>query len=85
MRWDARIPRPFWLVDGRKVSTLSDARLLMLELPERNLLNAHWQRAGEWLRKAAALGEKQAIMEARAHLSRALRAEGLTSPMSRAG
>jgi hypothetical protein len=49
----------------------------MLALPERHQRNAHWQYAGELLLKAADSGNKYAVMDARAQLTRALRAEGL--------
>jgi hypothetical protein len=77
MRWTSRIPKPVTLNDGRRVATLADARELMLALPERHQRNAHWQYAGELLVKAADRGEKYAVMDARAQLTRALKAEGL--------
>jgi hypothetical protein len=70
-------PKPVTLNDGRTVATLADARELMLTLPERHQRNAHWQYAGELLLKAADYGEKYAVMDARAQLTRALKAEGL--------
>jgi hypothetical protein len=78
MRWTSKIPKPVTINDDRTVSPLAEARELMLALPERHhQRNAHWQYAGELLLKAADYGEKYAIMDARAQLTRALKAEGL--------
>ena len=74
MRWNSKMPKPVKLNDGRAISTLEDARDLMLSLPELHQRNAHWQYAGELLLKAADSGEKYAIMDARAQLTRALKA-----------
>ena len=80
MRWPYRLHEPFTLVDGRKVSTLAEAREVMLALPELHRRNAHWRYAGELLKVAAQDGEKYAVMDARAQFARALTAEGLISP-----
>jgi hypothetical protein len=49
---------------------------LVLALLERHQRNAHWQYAGELLLAGTDRGEKYAVMDARAQLSRALKAEG---------
>lgn len=77
MRRTSKTPKPVMLNDGRAVATLADARELMLALPERHQRNAYWQYAGELLLKAADRGEKYAVMDAWAQLTRALKAEGL--------
>jgi hypothetical protein len=77
MSWTSRIPHRFTLIDGRKASTLADARSMMLALPERQQVNDHWQYAGELLVKAANHGAQYAVRSAPAQLSRALRAESL--------
>jgi hypothetical protein len=80
MRWPYRLPEPFVLIDGGKVSTLAEARDLMLALPELHQSKAHWRYAGELLKVAAQHGEKYAVMDARAQFARALMAEGLILP-----
>jgi len=80
MRWPYRLPEPFTLIDGRKVSTLAEARDLILALPELHQSKAHWRYAGELLRVAAQHGEKYAVMDARAQFARALTVDGLISP-----
>jgi hypothetical protein len=79
MRWNSILGKPIVLDDCRAIGTLAQARDLMLALPEHHRRNAHWQYAGELLLKAADQGEKYAVMDARAQLTRALMAEGLTS------
>jgi hypothetical protein len=80
MRWPYRLSEPFTLIDGRKVSTLAEAREFMLALPELHQSNAHWRFAAELLKVAAQHGEKHAVMDARAQFARALMAEGLIWP-----
>ena len=53
MTWRAALPSPIALNDGRTIATLSDARDLMLGLPELHTRNPHWQYAAELLLKAA--------------------------------
>jgi hypothetical protein len=75
MPWDAKFWRPIVLKDGRKVTTLSEARVLILSLPDLHQSNPHWQYAAEMLLLAS--GSKSAIDDAEAQLTRALKAEGL--------
>lgn len=60
------------------MTTLEDARDLMLSLPALHRENAHWRYAAELLLKAADRQEKYAVMDARAQMTRALTAEGLS-------
>jgi hypothetical protein len=77
MRWDHSFRDPLMLLDGRTVRTLGDARDLVLSLPAPHQQNPHWRYASELLFKAADRGEKYAVMDARAQMARALKAEGL--------
>jgi hypothetical protein len=45
LTWSRKFAEPIELKDGRVVATLSDARALLLMLPERYQLRAHWQYA----------------------------------------
>lgn len=75
MTWRATLPSPIALNDGRTIATLSDARQLVLDLPELHTRNPHWQYAAQLLleasRKASGVGR------ADQQLRIALRAEGL--------
>jgi hypothetical protein len=75
MPWDAKFWRPIVLKDGRKVTTLSEARVLILSLPNLHQSDPHWQYTAEMLLLAS--GSKSAIDQAQTHLLRALKAEGL--------
>jgi hypothetical protein len=75
MPWDAKFWHPLILKDGRKVTTLSEARVLILSLPDLHQANPYWQYATEMLLLAS--GSKSAIDEALLQMVRALKAEGL--------
>jgi hypothetical protein len=74
MPWDAKFWRPIVLKDGRKVTTLSEARVLILSLPDLHQANPQ-QYAAKMLLLAS--GSKSTIDQAQTHLLRALKAEGL--------
>lgn len=65
------------LKDGRTISNLHEARLLMLTLPQAHQAREPWQYAAELVIAAASRNEKYATMDARAQLTRALTVEGL--------
>jgi hypothetical protein len=51
--WTREFPTSIGLSDGRALTTLADARNLILELPERRQANDRWQYASELLMKVA--------------------------------
>lgn len=57
------------------MATLSEARVLILSLPDLHQANPHWQYAAELLKRAAE--SKSAIDDAQAQMLRALRADRL--------
>jgi hypothetical protein len=77
MVWSRKLPRPIYLNDGRTIGTLAAGRDLMLSLPPRRQASEHWQCAAERLLEAANMGRIDPVRDAGAHLSRALKAEGL--------
>jgi hypothetical protein len=76
MKW-AQTFKPIVLNDGRSIASLEDGRELMSSISVSNLDSFHWRYAGELLLKAADRGERYAVMDARAQLERALRADSL--------
>ncbi|HYC24806.1 MAG TPA: hypothetical protein VEC58_02110 [Roseiarcus sp.] len=76
MAWSRRLSPPIFLKDGRELKTLSEARDMILQLPERQQRAAHWLHAGELLLYAAE-NDKEAIDDAQRQLSRALARDGL--------
>jgi hypothetical protein len=75
--WSKKFWHPIVLKDGRTITTLAEARVFMLALPERHQLRPFWQYAAELLVEAAARGDRGSVDDAAAQLSRALTAEGL--------
>jgi hypothetical protein len=71
---------PVVLLGGRKVSTISEARNILLSLPTNERQTFHWRYAAELLDKAIYLrGEKYAVRDARAQFERALMLDGRLS------
>jgi hypothetical protein len=77
MAWTRKLPKSLHLTDGRTLTTLAQARDMLLELPERDQAHPHWMSAGELLLQAAYRGRKTPIVDASAEFSRALRRHGL--------
>ncbi|MGO8912340.1 MAG: hypothetical protein ACLQDM_23850 [Bradyrhizobium sp.] len=75
MTWSRKLSKPIPLKDGRILTTLADARAIVLALPERHQRNEHWLYAGELLFEAATRQGPMKITVAQ--LERALKAEGL--------
>lgn len=75
MTWRTKLPAPIALNDGRTLTTLSEARALILSLPGRHQRNEHWQYAAGLLLDSAASG--RSLKETADQLKIALRAEGL--------
>jgi hypothetical protein len=72
------LSQPIELKDGRRLTSLDDARALMLGLPTRRRFNPYWEDAAELLMKARRRGGTPADIEAlERKLARALKAEGL--------
>jgi hypothetical protein len=76
MPWTSKIGTPIKLRDGRAIVTLSDARALILSLPEQHQARPYWVYAAELLLKAAEPGQTS-IKEAHDQFLRALKGEGL--------
>jgi hypothetical protein len=77
MAWSRKFPTRLHLNDGRTLTTLADARDLMLDLPWVEQAYPHWQRAGDLLLQAAYRGRQDPIVDAGDQLKRALEAGGL--------
>jgi hypothetical protein len=75
MAWDARFWKPIKLNDGRVLTTLTDARELIVTLPILKQIEDHWQQADEMLVRAAAA--PSANDDALAAMVRALKSERL--------
>jgi hypothetical protein len=75
MPWTREFPAPITLKDGRTLTTLADARALMLALPRSHQRDEHWLYAGGLMQEAATFNG--GMRETQAHLTRALKAEGL--------
>jgi hypothetical protein len=76
MGWSRKLSPPLVLGNGRALKTLSDARDMILGLPEDQQRAPHWLHAGELLLYAAE-NDKEAVDDARMQLSRALHRDGL--------
>lgn len=75
MAWSKKLPKPIVTKRGDTLTTLADARALMLALPVRHQVRPFWQYAAELLLDAAE--RRGSVEDAAAQLSRALTAEGL--------
>jgi hypothetical protein len=53
MTWHRRLPKTFFLKDGRKVATLAQARDVLLSLPAARQADPIWQSAAELLVQTA--------------------------------
>jgi hypothetical protein len=76
MLWSRRLPKNLVLRDGREIRTLSDARDLIVTLPERRYDKPHWEYAAELLTTAARGGGAK-VDAFNSRLELALEAEGL--------
>jgi hypothetical protein len=72
----ARGFKPIRLSDGRAIGSLAQARAFIASLPEISQSDRQWKYVGDLLARAADQNEKYSTMDARAQLSRALRADG---------
>jgi len=77
MSWSRRFPTCLHLNDGRTLSTLAQARDLVLDLPQQDQANPHWTSAGEFLVQGAYRNRQTPIFDVRTQFSRALQADGL--------
>jgi hypothetical protein len=77
MTWRRRLPKRFYLKDGRTITTLADARGVFLERLEGKSVSDCWQRTGELLLRAAYRHAREPIDDAGAQLSLALKEEKL--------
>jgi hypothetical protein len=77
MKWTSKFPRPIVLKDGRKISSLIQARDLIVLIPTDHLRNAHWEYATDLIYDAARSGDEVAIGLAYEQFTRALKEEAL--------
>jgi hypothetical protein len=77
MNWALKFAKPITLKNGHTIVTLADARAFFHSRPE--LIREHlmWQYAAELLLDAATSEDEQSMHDARAQLTRALKAERL--------
>ena len=61
MSWASRLRHPIHLADGRTLKTLSDARDMILALPENEQRDRKWQRLADLLLAAANSGNADFI------------------------
>lgn len=61
MSWASRLRHPIHLADGRTLKTLSDARDMILVLPEKDQRDQKWQRLADLLLAAANSGNANLI------------------------
>lgn len=66
--WNVRLTRPVQLEDGRTVNTLSDAREIILALPEEDQRRPQWQAIAGLLLSAASAGCPDLLAIANARL-----------------
>ena len=78
--WDRSLAWPITARDGRAVATLSDARALILNLPNTIQNRAHWLFAAGLLLRADESGSDSDIERATLQIERALIADSRTSP-----
>jgi hypothetical protein len=77
MAQSRRLPKILVLTDGRELRTLSDARALILALPEDRRHHGHWEYVEEMLTGAIQGRGAFVIGAFNAQLKRALKADGL--------
>jgi hypothetical protein len=75
MKWASKFPKQIVLKDGRAITSLIQARDLLVTLPPPHLKNSHWQYATDLLYDAAHNGD--VVGTAYEQFLRALTAEGL--------
>jgi hypothetical protein len=76
MSWTRKLTPPIALTRGETLTTLTDARTLILSLPESSRREHYWIYAMALLADASQHNESK-LADVRAQLSRALKAEGL--------
>jgi hypothetical protein len=76
MGWTRKLGPPILLKRGGRLITLTDARTLMTSLPKNSQRAPYWQYARALVSDAAQNDESN-MVEVRAQLIRALKAEGL--------
>jgi hypothetical protein len=74
--WDRKLAWPVTVRDGEAVATLSDARRLILNLPDSIQQRVTWQGAAEVLLMAAESGSDGDIEQATLQIERALIHDG---------
>jgi hypothetical protein len=77
MAWSYTFLTQIVLKDGRTISSLMQARAVMVELPAFRQTNSDWRYAGELVFEVSRHGDESALREAHAQMLLALQAEGL--------
>jgi hypothetical protein len=77
MKWASRFPKPIVLKDGRMITSLIQARDLIVVIPLHHLRNAYWEYATDLIYDAARSGDDLPVRQAYEQFIRALKAEGL--------
>ncbi|MBO0754805.1 MAG: hypothetical protein J2P54_03020 [Bradyrhizobiaceae bacterium] len=85
--WNVRLARPIQLEDGRTINTLSDAREIILGLPEEDQCRPQWQAIAGLLLSAASAGSPDllAIANARLEVMLPTLSHAATKPLARSG
>ena len=78
--WDRSLAWPVTVPGGRAIATLSDARGLILNLPNSIQSRGHWLFAAGLLLRAGDSGSDGDIEQATLQIERSLIADGRTSP-----
>ena len=73
MSWASRLRHPIRLADGRTLKTLSDARDMILALPEKDQRDQKWQRLADLLLAAANSGNANLIAVLTGNIEETLR------------
>jgi len=77
--WNARLRKPIRVEDGRTIKTLSDARDMILALPEKDQRGQKWQRLADLLLAAANSGNADLIAVLTGNIEEALRRPPFTT------
>jgi hypothetical protein len=77
MPWSYTFLTQIVLKDGRTISSLMQARAMMIELPVFRQTNSDWRYTAELVFEASRCGDEIALRDAHAQMLSALEAEGL--------
>lgn len=78
MYWAKEFIEPFTLKNGRRITTLAEARDLIRQLPEPEQNSRQWEYAAGLLWCAAEYAHARALVDVQRQFSKMLDAQGLT-------